>query len=87
LSDPELFLPLAVGSTMKESITISIPSELRKELDKEMKQEGLSRSAIVAGALRKYLTIRKLRAINKRMSAKARAQGIYTDEDVFDHLS
>lgn len=74
---------------MKESvsITVSLPSELVREIDKEMKKEGLSRSAVVVGALRKYLTIRKLRALNKKMSAKARAQGIYTDEDVFARVS
>ena len=74
---------------MKESvsITVSLPSELVREIDIEMKKEGLSRSAVVVGALRKYLTIRKLRTINKKMSAKARAQGIYTDEDVFERLS
>jgi len=72
---------------MNESITISIPKRLKVALDKERKAEGLSRSAVVAEALAKHLTVRKLEALRRKMVPKARARGIRTDEDVFAIVS
>ncbi len=72
---------------MMDSITITIPKRLKEELDRERKAEGLSRSAIVSEALKKYLTLRKLESLRQKMIPKARAQGIYTDEDVFARVS
>ncbi len=72
---------------MRETITISIPEGLRKELDHITTEEGISRSDIVRESLRDYLFIRHFRMLRNRMMAKAQAQGLYTDEDVFDRIS
>jgi metal-responsive CopG/Arc/MetJ family transcriptional regulator len=72
---------------MKESISISIPKDIKRALDKEGKAEGISRSAVVVEALKKYLGVRKIESIRSKMIPKARSQGIYTDEDVFARLS
>jgi metal-responsive CopG/Arc/MetJ family transcriptional regulator len=72
---------------MRETITISIPKSLKKELDKASHEEGLSRSDLVRESLRDYMFIRHFRALRNKMMAKAQTQGIYTDEDVFNLVS
>ena len=72
---------------MQENITVSIPREVKRALDRERKAKGLSRSAVVSEALKKYLALRDLAVLRKKMIPHARSQGIYTDEDVFVRVS
>jgi metal-responsive CopG/Arc/MetJ family transcriptional regulator len=72
---------------MQESITISIPKEIKRALDRERKAKGISRSAVVSDALKKYLALREIAELRQKMIPKARAQGIYSDEDVFARVS
>lgn len=72
---------------MRETITISIPEEMKKELESLTKEEGMTRSEVVKRSLQDYLFFRNLRRIRLKMMAKAEAQGIFTDEDVFDRVS
>ena len=72
---------------MRETITISVPEEIKAELDKLMREEGISRSDIVRESLRDYLFMRRFRQLRARMLAQAQAQGIFTDEDVFKRIS
>ena len=70
---------------MRETITISIPEEIKKQLDKVIAQEGTTRSGIIRESLRDYLFICQFRSLRKRMMAKAPCA--YTDEDIFDRVS
>ncbi|CAA9302892.1 MAG: hypothetical protein AVDCRST_MAG89-598 [uncultured Gemmatimonadetes bacterium] len=72
---------------MRESISISLPEELRVELDRLTKVDGSSRSDVVREALREYLFTRRFRALRQELMPYAEAQGIYTDEDVFRAVS
>lgn len=72
---------------MRATITISIPAEVKQQLDKATRDEGLSRSDIVREALRDYLFIRKFRRIRQRMVERAQLKGVFTDQDVFDRVS
>jgi metal-responsive CopG/Arc/MetJ family transcriptional regulator len=72
---------------MRETITISLPEEVKKELDALVKKEGKTRSDVVRESLRDYLTIHRFRELRVRLTAKARARGIHTDQDVFDRIS
>ena len=72
---------------MRSTLTISLPEEIRKELDRVARSEGVSRSDIVRESVRDYLFIRQFRSLRKRMVPKAAAQGVFTDEDVFDRVS
>jgi len=72
---------------MRESVSISLPHELRKKLDKISKDESINRSDIVREALQRYFFQHELAIIRRVMIPKARAQGIYTDEDVFRIVS
>jgi metal-responsive CopG/Arc/MetJ family transcriptional regulator len=72
---------------MRQTVAISLPDDLKKELDKVCSDEGVSRSELVRESLRDYLFTRRFRHLRARMLAKARARGIYTDQDVFDQTS
>ena len=72
---------------MRDTVTISLPPGLRRELDRLAEREGLSRSEIMRASLEDYLFVRRFRALRTRLMAAAQAQGIFTDEDVFNRVS
>jgi metal-responsive CopG/Arc/MetJ family transcriptional regulator len=72
---------------MRSTITISVPEQMRSELDTVSEADGVSRSDIVRESLRDYLFVRRFRTMRNSMVAKASRRGIYTDEDVFDRMS
>lgn len=72
---------------MRRTITISLPKDVKQDLDKATAEEGLSRSDLIRESLRDYLFMRRFRQLRARMLAKAQAQGIHTDEDVFKRLA
>lgn len=72
---------------MRETVTVSLPPAIKRELDRIAAREGVSRSDVLRASLEEYLFVRRFRALRQRMLAAARAQGIYTDEDVFDRVS
>ena len=72
---------------MRESISISLPEDLKAEIDRFTRSEGISRSDLVREALRDYLFSRRLRALRQEIMPYAEAQGVYTDDDVFREVS
>ena len=72
---------------MRETVTVSLTKEIRQELDKVAKQEGVSRSDLVRESLRDFLFVRNFRRLRSRLRARAEAQGIFRDEDVFERIS
>ena len=72
---------------MRETITVSLPGWLRRKLDKLTKQEHLNRSDVVREALRQYLVRREFQRLRTTLIPEAEKRGIYTDEDVFRHVS
>ena len=68
---------------MRESIAISLPEDLKAELDEAVSVEGVSRSDVVREAVREYLFIRRFRALRQELIPYAEAAGVFTDEDVF----
>ena len=72
---------------MRETVTISLPEAVRRELDRVAKEEGISRSDVLRQSLEDFLFIRRFRQLRQRMMAAAQAQGIFTDEDVFNRVS
>jgi metal-responsive CopG/Arc/MetJ family transcriptional regulator len=64
-------------------ISISLPSELRAEIDGLARAEGVSRSELIRTALREYVFIRRFRTLRQELLPYAAARGIHTDEDVF----
>jgi metal-responsive CopG/Arc/MetJ family transcriptional regulator len=72
---------------VRESVTISLPEELKAELDRLTATDGVSRSDVVREALREYLFDRQLQELRRKMIPYAEAQGVFTDEDVFREIS
>ena len=71
---------------MRETVTISLPQTVRRELDRVAKEEGISRSDLLRQSLEDFLFVRRFRQLRQRMMAAAQAQGIFTDEDVFNRV-
>ncbi len=72
---------------MRQTVTISLNEETRKELDAIARREGVSRSDLIRESLRDFLFVRNFRRLRETMMAKAKAKGVYTDQDVFDRVS
>lgn len=72
---------------MQEAITVTLPAEIRPAVDKATQEEGISTDELVAEALREYLLFRRFRLLRERLVPAAQAQGILTDQDVFDRVS
>lgn len=72
---------------MKSTISIRIDSELDQLLKQVSKRSGRSRSEIARDALRRQLSIESLKQLRSKMLPFAEAQGLLTDEDVFNEIS
>lgn len=72
---------------MRESISVSLPEEMKQALDSLSEAEGVTRSDVVREALHEYIYVRRLRKLRSRIMPYAEAQGVYTDEDVFREVS
>jgi predicted transcriptional regulator len=72
---------------MRVSITVQVSREMKEDLDRIAREDGVSRSQIARKALEGWLFARKLRRLRRRMIPLARAEGIFTDEDVFERVS
>jgi len=72
---------------MRETVTISLPQALRRELDRIARKDGVSRSDVLRQSPEEFVFVRRFRRLQQRMMAAAQAEGIYTDEDVFTRVS
>ncbi len=72
---------------MRHTISVSLPEDLRKELDEFTAEEGMSRSEIIQASLRDFIFLRRFRSIRNQMMLHAQQEGIFTDQDVFDRVS
>lgn len=72
---------------MRETVTISLPANLKKKLDQATKRGHVNRSDIVRDALRQYFALQDFKVIREKAVAEAEARGIFTDEDVFKEIS
>jgi predicted transcriptional regulator len=72
---------------MKETLTIRLPDDLRKELVKISKVEEKPISDLVRESLRRYIAIYRFRKLRQKTLPFAEAQGLLADEDVFQAIS
>ena len=68
------------------TITLRVPDELDRELQRRSAAQGISKSDLAREALRRYLFVTDFRALRSELVARAQALGINTDEDVFRFL-
>jgi len=72
---------------MASPITIKLSDKLEEELNAAVKAEKISKDEIIKDALARYLAIKHFRQIRKKVLPFAEAQGLLTDEDVFQTIS
>ena len=72
---------------MSDTFTVSLPPAIRKELDALAKRTGKSRTHVVREAVRRQIALERCLALREEFVPKARARGIYADEDVFKLVS
>jgi metal-responsive CopG/Arc/MetJ family transcriptional regulator len=72
---------------MRDTVTISIPRELKKQIDALVDSEGISRSGIIRHSISDYLWEQQYCNLRKRLMAKASKKDVFTDQDVFDRVS
>lgn len=66
----------------REAITVSLPPDLLSEVARVAEKEGRNRRQVVRDALVRYLSDRKWQVYRGEMTRRARALGIYTEDDV-----
>ncbi len=70
---------------MRQTLTISLPSQIKKDLDKACREEGVGKSDLIRESLRDYLFLRQFRKIRKNILSKRKQ--VVTDEEVFEKVS
>lgn len=72
---------------MKQTLTIRLPDDIRKQLQEISKAESKSVSDLVRESIQKYIIVYKFRRLRNKVLPFAESQGILTDEDVFKSIS
>lgn len=71
----------------RDTLTISLPGKLRRDLEKMARAEGVTSSEYVRRAVKADIFRRAMRAARRELVPQARAAGLHTDEDVFKIVS
>jgi predicted transcriptional regulator len=74
-------------SDMNETLSIRLPPELRRDLNRLCKRQRRPASDVAREALRRYIATEEFRALRRRLRPYAEAKGFLTDEDFFDAIS
>jgi predicted transcriptional regulator len=72
---------------MRTVLSVSLPEKVAAELEAIAKATGRNKSDIVKESLGLFLWETKFRNIKKKLSAKAKAAGVVTEEDVLKAIS
>ncbi|MEK6609283.1 MAG: ribbon-helix-helix protein, CopG family [Myxococcota bacterium] len=72
---------------MRRSVTVSLPGDLTRLVDRTSRAEGVTRSDVVREALRRYFAHRDFQRLRRAMLPEAEARGVLRDEDVFRDVS
>ena len=72
---------------MKQSLTVRIPEQLRKQLERISAAESKPVSDLVRDSLQRYIALYTFRRLRKVALPFAEAQGFLTDEDIFRSIS
>ncbi len=69
------------------TLTLRIPDELDRELDRQSAAAQQSKGELACAALQRYLRVGKLHSVREQAVPEATAQGIRSDDDVFRKLA
>jgi predicted transcriptional regulator len=68
------------------TLTLRVPDDLDRALERQSAALGISKSDLAREALKRYLRVAEFRTLRARLVARAQADGINTDDDVFEVL-
>jgi predicted transcriptional regulator len=68
------------------TLTLRMPDDLDKALERQSAALGISKSDLAREALKRYLRVAEFRTLRTKLVARAQAEEINTDDDVFDVL-
>jgi predicted transcriptional regulator len=68
------------------TLTLRVPDELDRALERQSAAQGISKSDLAREALKRYLRVSEFRTLRSKLVARAQARGINTDDDVFEVL-
>jgi len=68
------------------TLTLRVPEDLDKALERQSAAMGISKSDLAREALKRYLRVAEFLTLRSRLVARAQAGGINTDDDVFEVL-
>ena len=71
---------------MDKIITFRVPEDLNNDLQKISEAEDKPVSNLVRESLRHYIQIYRFRKLREKVLPFAEAQGLLTDEDIFNKL-
>jgi len=71
---------------MEKIITIRIPDELVIELIRISKEQDRPVSSLVRDSLKQYIKIYRFRRLREKLMPFAEAQGLLTDEDIYEKI-
>jgi len=67
-------------------LTLRVPDELDRALERQSAALAISKSDVALEALKRYLRVAEFRTLRSKLVARAQTSGINADEDVFDAL-
>jgi hypothetical protein len=74
-------------SYMRTTLTISLPKALRQHVSRSAKGQHLTESEFVRRAVQRQLWADAFDESRRKLVPKARAKGVYSDDDVFKIVS
>jgi len=72
---------------VRAAVTVSLPPDLLKKVDRLAKKKGIGRSDFIREAINRYIWQMKFEGLRENMRIQARKKGIFTEEDVFKEIS
>jgi Arc/MetJ-type ribon-helix-helix transcriptional regulator len=72
---------------MRATLTISLPTMLRRNVSRAARSRHMSESEFVRNAVQRQLWMEAFEETRRKAVPRARAAGIYSDEDVFKLIS
>jgi len=69
---------------MREILSISLSSDLKKKINRASRQYKLSQSEIVKRAVDKYLVSMEFLRLRSKLIPYAEKKGYYSEEDIFN---
>jgi predicted transcriptional regulator len=80
------YVNVLIGAVMA-TLTLRIPDELDRELERQSAAVDQSKSDLACEALQRFLRVGKLKLVRDQAVPEAKAAEIRTDDDVFQKLT